>query len=76
LIVIDTSALVAIVNREPEREDFLNLIATADRRSKASLNYCDCIVYALAKTMNAPLLFKGADFSETDIVASARELNP
>jgi uncharacterized protein with PIN domain len=43
MIVIDTSALVAILNREPERMD------------------------ALAKTMNAPLLFKGDAFAATDV---------
>ena len=34
---------------------------------KARLNLADCAAYALAKTMNAPLLFKGNDFSETDL---------
>ena len=34
---------------------------------KASLNLADCAAYALAKTMNAPLLFKGDDFASTDI---------
>jgi ribonuclease VapC len=37
--------------------------------SKARLNLCDCVAYALAKTMNAPLLFKGNDFTQTDIKA-------
>jgi hypothetical protein len=36
---------------------------------KARLNFCDCAAYALAKTMNAPLLFKGNDFTQTDIQA-------
>jgi ribonuclease VapC len=36
-------------------------------QSKARLNLSDCAAYALAKTMNAPLLFKGNDFTETDI---------
>jgi uncharacterized protein with PIN domain len=31
MIVIDTSALVAILNREPERTAFFELIAAADR---------------------------------------------
>ena len=35
--------------------------------SKAHLNLADCAAYALAKTMNAPLLFKGNDFAETDV---------
>src|SRR3954470_1016858 len=34
---------------------------------KARLNFCDCAAYALAKTMNAPLLFKGDDFAATDV---------
>jgi ribonuclease VapC len=34
---------------------------------KARLNLSDCAAYPLAKTMDAPLLFKGSDFSETDI---------
>ena len=127
MIVIDSSALIAIINREPERPQFLRLIAAADRRlisaatfleakivvlgrfgpgamanfavlmeemapdivpldatladaafaaferfgkgrhSKAALNFCDCIAYALAKTFDSPLLFKGTDFSETDV---------
>ena len=34
----------------------------------ASLNYGDLFAYALAKVRNLPLLFKGSDFAETDIV--------
>lgn len=34
---------------------------------KAQLNFGDCFAYALAKDMRRPLLFKGNDFSETDI---------
>lgn len=36
-------------------------------RHPASLNYGDCFAYALAKLANEPLLFKGDDFSRTDI---------
>jgi ribonuclease VapC len=127
LIVIDSSALIAVVNRESERLQFLKLIAAADRRlisaaklletkmvvlgrfgplaladfmmlmeemapeivpldaaladaafaafqrfgkgrnSKAALNLRDCIAYALARMLGAPLLFKGTDFSATDV---------
>ncbi len=129
MIVIDTSALIAILDHEPERTAFYEAIAAADRRlvsavayqeaghvlyarrgvnglydledllalikaeiiphdihlaalaleafrrygkgidPKAKLNFCDCAVYALAKAMRAPLLFKGKDFTETDIEA-------
>ncbi len=34
---------------------------------KARLNLGDCAAYALAKVLDLPLLFKGADFSHTDI---------
>jgi ribonuclease VapC len=37
-------------------------------RHAASLNFGDCFSYALAKLRNEPLLFKGEDFSKTDIV--------
>jgi ribonuclease VapC len=33
----------------------------------AQLNMGDCAAYALAKTTNAPLLFVGNDFKQTDI---------
>ena len=33
----------------------------------AGLNFGDCFTYALAKTTGEPLLFKGDDFSHTDI---------
>ena len=33
----------------------------------AKLNFGDCFAYALAKTANEPLLFKGKDFLHTDI---------
>ena len=36
-------------------------------RSRAKLNFEDCFSYALAKTLDEPLLFKGDDFSQTDI---------
>lgn len=35
--------------------------------SKARLNLADRAAYALARTLNAPLLFKGNDFPETDV---------
>lgn len=36
-------------------------------RHPAQLNFGDCFAYALAKELNQPLLFKGEDFSKTDI---------
>ena len=131
MIVIDTSALVAIMGDEPERRFFNELIDAASNTcvSAASLletrivlfarsgntallaldafllksgmtvvevspqiadiafdayrrfgkgtdhpavlNYGDCFSYALAKFLDAPLLFKGDDFFRTDIVPAA-----
>ncbi|TSD84550.1 type II toxin-antitoxin system VapC family toxin [Mycobacterium sp. KBS0706] len=39
-------------------------------RHPAGLNYGDCFAYALAATRGEPLLFKGDDFSRTDLVAA------
>jgi ribonuclease VapC len=127
MIVIDTSALIAILNHEPERKAFYEAIAAAGRCLVSAVTYqeaghvliakrgvnglydledflalikaeiiphdmnlaalsldafrrygkgidpkarlCDCATYALAKAMNAPLLFKGNDFTATDVRA-------
>lgn len=39
-------------------------------RHPAGLNYGDCFSYALAKSLAVPLLFKGDDFRQTDIVSA------
>jgi ribonuclease VapC len=36
-------------------------------RHRAGLNFGDCFAYALAKSLNEPLLFKGNDFRHTDV---------
>jgi len=36
-------------------------------RSPARLNLADCLSYACAKSRNIPLLYKGRDFSLTDL---------
>ena len=130
MIVVDTSALVAIVFAEPERDLFVHAIEQADnvlissvsvvetrmvvsgRRGQravvmlddllrlpvfetvspdpaqtdaayaafvaygkgsghpAGLNFGDIFSYGLAKVRGLPLLFKGDDFSQTDIVSA------
>lgn len=130
-MIIDTSAIMAILLNEPEREPFTKAIGRAPRRlfsagswvelaavltrgpgrvldpayvsrliqslgfeivpvtveqaavghaayreyglgtaHPAHLNFGDCFAYALAKATGEPLLFKGDDFSETDIVSA------
>jgi ribonuclease VapC len=36
----------------------------------AGLNFGDCFTYALAKLANEPVLFKGGDFSRTDLASA------
>lgn len=38
----------------------------------ARLNFGDCFAYALARAKGEPLLFKGADFTHTDIAPALR----
>lgn len=131
MIVADTSAIIAIVFAEPEREAFIDAIKRAPRvlvstvsvvearmvvhgrrgeravvlvddllrlpmfelippgiaemdaayaafvafgkgsGHPAALNFGDVFGYALAKVRGLPLLYKGADFSETDIASAA-----
>lgn len=127
-MVIDTSALLAILQDEPERRAFNEAIESADSRwmstatfvevsiviesrygaeglgdldlfvdqagielvaldgdqakvarrafsrfgkgrHPAGLNYGDCFAYALAMVLGEPLLFKGEDFTQTDVTA-------
>jgi ribonuclease VapC len=42
-------------------------------RHKAYLNMGDCAAYALAMTRGEPLLFKGGDFSLTDIEPALKD---
>jgi len=39
-------------------------------RHPAALNIGDCAAYALARTLNDPLLYKGEDFSKTDVASA------
>lgn len=134
-MIVDTSALLAILLREPEAEEFARAIERADvvrlsvagyleaalfvdrhgdevRRAQfdtflaefsirlepvtaeqgrmareafrafgkgrhpAGLNYGDCFAYALAKALREPLLFKGNDFSQTDVEAACQPKLP
>ena len=46
------------------REGFLRF---GKGRHPAGLNFGDCFSYALARATELPLLFKGGDFSQTDV---------
>jgi ribonuclease VapC len=44
-------------------------------RHPAGLNFGDCFSYALAAASNKPLLFRGDDFSKTDIPSALKPLH-
>ena len=129
-MIIDTSALVAILDQEPEADRIVRTLASSPERTlsaanlvevgivmqarrgddgardldlllaklridiaavtasqadiarkafrrygrgrhPANLNFGDCFAYALAKDKSAPLLFKGNDFRQTDVVVAS-----
>jgi len=45
-------------------------------RHAAGLNFGDCFSYALAVSSGEPLLFKGEDFSRTDVAKIATKIGP
>ena len=42
-------------------------------RHRAGLNFGDCFAYALARARDQPLLYKGRDFSHTDLHSALGE---
>jgi len=40
---------------------------------RAALNFGDCLTYALARACDQPLLYKGRDFSHTDLRSALKE---
>jgi ribonuclease VapC len=62
--VVEVTAEQAILARQAYR-DF-----GRGSTSPARLNFGDCFAYALAAQRREPLLFKGADFIHTDLVAA------
>ncbi len=70
----DTFMRRARITVEPvtEEQALLARQAYADfgkGRHPAGLNFGECFSYALAKALREPLLFKGNDFSKTDVGA-------
>ncbi len=63
-MVIDTSALTAILRKEPERDPFLRAIATSPIRLLSAVTALEA---ALARISGEPVLCKGEDFRQTDI---------
>ena len=78
-MVVDSSAVIAIIAGEPGAESLVAALASADdaRMSASYLvagivlaaqpNYADCFSYTLAIDRGEPLLFMGEDFGHTDV---------
>ncbi len=45
-------------------------------RHPAQLNFGDCFAYALSRDRGEPLLFKGNDFSQTDVRSALKQTDP
>jgi ribonuclease VapC len=72
---LDLFLLKVKVRQVPVSERHAELAREAYRkfgkgRHRAGLNFGDCFSYALAMAEGEPLLFKGADFSRTDVPAA------
>jgi ribonuclease VapC len=72
---LDDLLAVARVKVEPVTERHAEIARQAYRDfgrgsgHRAGLNLGDCFAYALARASGEPLLFKGDDFSETDVAS-------
>lgn len=69
---LDFLVLTTAIEIVPFTLDHLRMARHAYRmfgkgRHPAGLNFGDCFAYALSRTTGEPLLFKGVDFSRTDI---------
>ena len=69
---LDLFIAKAQISLVPVDEEQANLARRAFRKygkgsHPAALNFGDCFSYALSKALQEPLLFKGNDFSQTDV---------
>ncbi|MBM3804786.1 MAG: type II toxin-antitoxin system VapC family toxin [Acidimicrobiia bacterium] len=67
LLLHTIQAQIEPVGKEHARIGRLAYRQYGKGRHPAGLNYGDCFSYALAKISGQPLLFKGSDFSQTDL---------
>lgn len=70
LFVLKAGIEIATVDMEQAKIARMAFRKFGKGRHAANLNFGDCFSYALAKSLDAPLLFKGQDFSQTDIEAA------
>jgi ribonuclease VapC len=75
ITALDTLMMLLSIVVIPVSHDHALLAREAFRRfgkgrDRAGLNFGDCFSYALAKHTGEPLLYKGNDFTHTDIAAA------
>jgi ribonuclease VapC len=63
----ETGAIIADFRAADSLQAFASFLRWGKGRHPAGLNFGDCAAYALAKNLDAPLLFKGTDFAKTDV---------
>ena len=68
--VSDLGIEIVDVTRDQADAAILAFLQFGKGRHRARLNLADCFTYALAKTRNVSVLFKGDDFTQTDIAAA------
>ena len=69
LLVILDAEIIAVDQAQADLA-FQGFLRYGKGQHPAGLNFGDCFSYALAKAHDEPLLFKGDDFSRTDIAAA------
>jgi ribonuclease VapC len=69
LIAILNIQLEPVSNNQTKIAREANLLFGKNAPSKAKLNFGDLFAYALAKELRKPLLYKGNDFSHTEILS-------
>jgi ribonuclease VapC len=69
--IVESGAVVVVPFSREMADAASAAFLTFGRGSKhpAKLNFGDCLAYAVSAVMQAPLLFKGADFGRTDVTA-------
>jgi ribonuclease VapC len=72
---LDELLALAVIEIQPVDSELARIACQAwlqygKGQHPAGLNFGDCFSYALAKKRQEPLLFKGEDFSKTDITSA------
>jgi ribonuclease VapC len=67
--IIESGAEIIPITAEIDRAAIRVFERYGRGQHPARLNMGDCFAYACARTLGVPLLFKGDDFSQTDIAA-------